>query len=584
VVEKLSGLIRAHCVAAFKINEDSEPALAVVAEVKNPKALPDPLTIAVAVRNFLNVEVALIAFIAPRVIPRTSSGKIMRHKAKRMWLNDEFTVLTEFSREKDAGAAASCAEYQSSFDALKARYNLTGAESYNLIEAGLDSMDLVVFMHEIKEVLKDKGAEMLARQVDISLIQRVSVAELFQLAGQLETAPEEALTLLRHSLAVFREEQRAAERRMMGQDRKLIFEPSAPALLPGAPELNQVLLTGGTGFIGGHIVKQLLESDEYEVSTTVRNEAKALFLKTVHATKQPRFVKADLENSEDEWVSAMEGMDVIVHCASFVPNKEPADPEREVVQYNVQSCLRVLAAAARVPSIKRIVLTSSVAAIHEGYAHHASTPEKRMDETWWTQLEGPHKTYSYARSKTLQERAAWDFVKEKKPQYDLVAICPVVVFGPVLDKVINTSLEYITALLTRRVPAIPDVWINIVDVRDVALAHVTAIKSPEASGKRFITVGNDGEPVSYAQLAAWVKEECAPLGYSIPTYRMPNALLHVVGWFDKAVGTYIVPTLGNTIWYNSSASKEGLHLTYRPTRESVVDTCRDLHTLGLVKP
>jgi len=346
----------------------------------------------------------------------------------------------------------------------------------------------------------------------------------------------------------------------------------------------KIFVTGGTGFIGGHIVKQLLESDEYEVSTTVRNEAKALFLKTVHATKQPRFVKADLENSEDEWVSAMEGMDVIVHCASFVPNKEPADPEREVVQYNVQSCLRVLAAAARVPSIKRIVLTSSVAAIHEGYAHHASTPEKRMDETWWTQLEGPHKTYSYARSKTLQERAAWDFVKEKKPQYDLVAICPVVVFGPVLDKVINTSLEYITALLTRRVPAIPDVWINIVDVRDVALAHVTAIKSPEASGKRFITVGNDGEPVSYAQLAAWVKEECAPLGYSIPTYRMPNALLHVVGWFDKAVGTYIVPTLGNTIWYNSSASKEGLHLTYRPTRESVVDTCRDLHTLGLVKP
>src|ERR1700722_5039755 len=95
VVEKSSGLIRAHCVAAFQINEDSEPALAVVAEVKNPKALPDPLAIAVAVRNYLNVEVALIAFIAPRVIPRTSSGKIMRHKAKRMWLNNEFNVLTE---------------------------------------------------------------------------------------------------------------------------------------------------------------------------------------------------------------------------------------------------------------------------------------------------------------------------------------------------------------------------------------------------------------------------------------------------------------------------------------------------------
>ena len=104
VVEKASGLIRTNCVAAFQIHEDSEPALAIVAEVKNPKALPDALKIAAAVRNYLNVEVALISFIAPRAIPRTSSGKIMRHKTKQMWLDGQFTVLSEFSREKDAGA------------------------------------------------------------------------------------------------------------------------------------------------------------------------------------------------------------------------------------------------------------------------------------------------------------------------------------------------------------------------------------------------------------------------------------------------------------------------------------------------
>src|SRR5271168_269544 len=154
VVEKASGLVRANCVAAFQINEDSEPALAIVAEVKNPKALPDALTIAAAVRNYLNVEVALISFIAPRAIPRTSSGKIMRHKTKHMWLEGQFTVLSEFSREKDAGPESG-SEVQSPFDVLKARYNLTGTESYNLVEAGLDSMDLVVFMHEIKELLKD---------------------------------------------------------------------------------------------------------------------------------------------------------------------------------------------------------------------------------------------------------------------------------------------------------------------------------------------------------------------------------------------------------------------------------------------
>jgi thioester reductase-like protein len=269
VVEKASSLVRANCVAAFQINEDSEPALAIVAEVKNPKALPDALKIAAAVRNYLNVEVALISFIAPRAIPRTSSGKIMRHKTKHMWLQGQFTVLTEFSREKDGDAASESAG-QSPFDILKARYNLTGTESYNLVEAGLDSLDLVVFMHEIKELLKNKDADMLARQVDIGLIQRVSVAELFRLAEQLEHAPEEALVPLRQYLAAFREEQRVAEQRMMSNDRKLIFEPSAPALLPETPILNNVLLTGGTGFIGPFLVKSLLEQTHAKIQVLVR--------------------------------------------------------------------------------------------------------------------------------------------------------------------------------------------------------------------------------------------------------------------------------------------------------------------------
>jgi thioester reductase-like protein len=271
VVERASSLIRNNCVAAFQIHEHSEPALAIVAEVKNPKVLPDARKIAAAVRSFLNVEVALISFIAPRAIPRTSSGKIMRHKTKQMWLEGQFTVLSDFSREKDTGASESDSEIQSSFDVLKARYNLTGTESYNLIEAGLDSLDLVVFMHELKELLKDKGAEMLARQVDIGVIQRVSVAELFQLAEQLEKAPKEALEMLRHSLGAFREEQRAAEKQMMSNDRKLAFTPPAPAPLPETPELNHILLTGGTGFIGPFLMKSLLEQTRAKIYVLVRS-------------------------------------------------------------------------------------------------------------------------------------------------------------------------------------------------------------------------------------------------------------------------------------------------------------------------
>jgi thioester reductase-like protein len=274
VVEKASTLIRHNCVAAFQIHEDSDPALAVVAEVKNPKALPDPLKIAASIRNFLNVEVALISFIAPKSIPRTSSGKIMRNRARQMWKDGLFTVLSEFSREKDTDSSASGCAGQTPFDVLKARYNLTGTEPYTLVEAGLDSLDLVAFMHEIKELLKDKGADMLAMQVDIGLVQRVRVADLFRLAGQLESAPEEALESLRSSLAIFREEQRAAEKIMMADDTKLTFEPPAPGLhtetLPEIPVLENVLLTGGTGFIGPFLVKSLLEQTRAKIHVLVR--------------------------------------------------------------------------------------------------------------------------------------------------------------------------------------------------------------------------------------------------------------------------------------------------------------------------
>ncbi len=270
VVERSSPLIRAHCVAAFQIHEESEPALAIVAEVKNPSQIPDARRIAQAVRNYLNVEVALISFIAPRSIPRTSSGKIMRHKARQMWTAGEFKVLNEFSREKDAGGCSGMSEKQTPFDELKLRYGLTGNESYNLIEAGLDSLDLVVFMHEIKELLKDRGADVLARQVDIGVIQRVSVAELFQLAEHLESVPEEALENLRQSLHIFREEQRESERQMMREDRKLVFNPPVPMPTPEIPIPHQVFLTGGTGFIGPFLIKSLLEQTHATIHVLVR--------------------------------------------------------------------------------------------------------------------------------------------------------------------------------------------------------------------------------------------------------------------------------------------------------------------------
>jgi len=222
------------------------------------------------VRNYLNVEVAVIALIAPRAVARTSSGKIMRHKTKQMWMAGEFKVLSDFSRDVDIDASQTSTDMNSPFAELKARYNLTGQESYNLVEAGLDSLDLVGFMHELKELLKDKGAELLARQVDIGLVQRVSVAELFGLADQLESAPEEAILHLRTFLAAFREEQNALEMQMMRGDTKLLFEPPAPAPLPKIPSPRRILLTGGTGFIGPFLIKSLLEQTEATIHVLVR--------------------------------------------------------------------------------------------------------------------------------------------------------------------------------------------------------------------------------------------------------------------------------------------------------------------------
>jgi thioester reductase-like protein len=270
VVEKSSSLIRHNCVVAFQIHEDEEPALAIVAEVKNPKVLPDARKIAAAVRNYLNVEVATIALIAPRAVPRTSSGKIMRHKTKQMWMAGEFSVLSDFSREREVDGPETAIDMNSPFAELKARYNLTGQEPYNLVEAGLDSLDLVGFMHELKELLKEKGAELLARQVDIGLVLRVSIAELFSLAGELEKNTEEALLHLRTFLAAFREEQSALEMQMMRKDTKLVFDPPAATTQPKVLSPQNVLLTGGTGFIGPFLIKSLLEQTQATIHVLVR--------------------------------------------------------------------------------------------------------------------------------------------------------------------------------------------------------------------------------------------------------------------------------------------------------------------------
>ena len=270
VVEEASDLIRRTCVVAFEIAEDRGPALAVVAEVKNRISLPNPHDIAGAIRKHLNLEVALIALVAPRTVPKTSSGKIIRYLTRQMWLDGKFQVLHQFSRQADAEDRPTDGTSFLPFHFLKSRYGLTGTEPYSLTEAGVDSLDIIVLMHEIQELLKERGADMLAGQINVDLILSITVAELFRLADMFERSPEAAVLHVSNSLLHLREENRRAQEQMMSRDRRIRFVLPAADGAPRRGLVGGILLTGGTGFLGPFLLKSLLEQNDDKIYVLVR--------------------------------------------------------------------------------------------------------------------------------------------------------------------------------------------------------------------------------------------------------------------------------------------------------------------------
>jgi thioester reductase-like protein len=270
IVEDSSELIRKSCVVAFEMNDDGGALLAVVAEVKSVKTIPDPHVIVAAIRKYLNIEAAVVAFIAPRGVPKTSSGKIMRHLAKQMWINGEFQVLTSFSRSTNLDSSDIASPTGNSpFDVLKARYNLSGHESYSLIEAGVDSLDLVLFMHELQELLKQYGSGVFASEIDLWMVQQITVADLFLLADLFIRSPEAAVLRIRSSLVDTIREHRAREERMMIEDRKVAFRP--PDVCHSHRKVSDgIFLTGSTGFVGPFLLRSLLEQTGENLYVLIR--------------------------------------------------------------------------------------------------------------------------------------------------------------------------------------------------------------------------------------------------------------------------------------------------------------------------
>ena len=338
-----------------------------------------------------------------------------------------------------------------------------------------------------------------------------------------------------------------------------------------------VLVTGGSGFIGAHCILRLL-ADGHMVRTTVRSRAREAEVREMlrRAGAEPgerlEFAEADL-TSDAGWADAVAGCAYVLHVASPFPVNQPRDAD-ELVRPAREGTLRVLKAA-RDAGVRRVVQTSSFAAV--GYGHpERATP---FDETDWTNLDGPGVT-AYVKSKTLAERAAWDFIAREGGGLELATVNPVGVLGPVLGRDLSSSVELLRSLMEGAVPAAPRTWFGLVDVRDVADLHVRAMTSPAAKGERFIATG--GDFLSVIEMARILRGEAGPLGKKAPSWQMPDWLVRLMAVFMPAARA-TVPELGKMKNATSAKAKRMLGWAPRTPREAILASAESLVALGIVR-
>lgn len=338
----------------------------------------------------------------------------------------------------------------------------------------------------------------------------------------------------------------------------------------------RVLVTGGSGFIGSHAILQALAAG-LDVRSSVRNlrregELRALLRANgAHADAPLRFFAADL-TGDAGWAEAVAGCDYVLHIASPFPAGIPKHEDELIVPAR-DGALRVLRAA-RDAGVKRVVLTSSFAAI--GYGH----PEQRapFDETTWTNLDVS--VAAYTKSKTLAERAAWDFIAREGGGLELSVVNPVGVFGPVLGADYATSIQLVQRLMTGSMPGCPRLRFGVVDVRDVVDLHLRAMADPAANGERFLAVAGDFLRVQ--EMARVLKARLGDAARKVPTRELPDWLVKLVAMFDPTV-RQIVPDLGK--YKNASADKARRLLGWSPrsNQDALMATAESLLRLGLLK-
>lgn len=336
-----------------------------------------------------------------------------------------------------------------------------------------------------------------------------------------------------------------------------------------------VLVTGANGFVGSHCVLELLRQG-YRVRAVVRSRDRQKQLETLlapHVSSSERlsFVTADLSRDEG-WDQAARGCTYVLHVGSPVPRGAAKVPDDVIVPAR-DGTLRVLGAS-KAAGVKRVVLTSSTAAVLWGHKRDGS---EIYDETHWTKLE-PY-VAAYERSKTLAERAAWEYVEAAGGnRFELVALLPGLILGPVLGNNASVSGEVVRKLLAAEFPGCPDLGFAAVDVRDVAWAHVTAMTHPEVAGRRFILAL---EHVSVLEIAQILARHFGPRGFKVPTGRLPSWLLKVVAMFDKTAGL-VVPELGKRQDVSNALARRVLGWTPRSLETAVVDMAESMIQYGIV--
>ena len=335
---------------------------------------------------------------------------------------------------------------------------------------------------------------------------------------------------------------------------------------------DKVLVSGGSGYIAGFLIRQLV-AEGWTVHTTIRDLAKEADVRELLKVDDSRlrFFAADLTRDAG-WDEAMAGCSHVAHVASPLPGRAVKDPDELIVPAR-EGVLRALRAA-KAAGAKRFVMTSSVAAIAYGRGRGVHT----FTEADWTPPDYPGAT-PYIRSKAIAERAARDWMAKEGAGIEFCTVNPSVVLGPVWSRDYSTSIAVVKKLLDGALRGCPDVGFGVVDVRDVAAMHVRMLTAPDMAGERFIA---SGPFLKMIEIARILREQLGEDARNVPTRVLPDLLVRFAALFDPLVKA-VVGELGSVRNLDASHARSVLGWVARPAEESIVDTARSLIGLGIVK-